>query len=52
MQTRIEPVQFADGRYTLALNLKQIIELELTEEERSQLDRSVESVKNVMKVLS
>lgn len=32
--------------------LEQIIELELTEEERSQLDRSVESVKNVMKVLS
>lgn len=32
--------------------LEKIIELELTEEERSQLDRSVESVKNVMKVLS
>ncbi|MFJ5965221.1 MULTISPECIES: malate dehydrogenase [unclassified Bacillus (in: firmicutes)] len=32
--------------------LEQIIELELTEEEKSQLDRSVESVKNVMKVLS
>ncbi|MFC1287228.1 malate dehydrogenase [Bacillus paralicheniformis] len=32
--------------------LEQIIELELTETERSQLDRSVESVKNVMKVLS
>lgn len=32
--------------------LEQIIELELTEEERRQLDRSVESVKNVMKVLS
>ncbi|KML16468.1 malate dehydrogenase [Bacillus sp. LK10] len=32
--------------------LEQIIELELTEEERIQLDRSVESVKNVMKVLS
>ncbi|MBU8684667.1 malate dehydrogenase [Bacillus haynesii] len=32
--------------------LEQIIELELTETEKSQLDRSVESVKNVMKVLS
>ncbi|MFS0654606.1 malate dehydrogenase [Bacillus sp. 179-C3.3 HS] len=32
--------------------LEQIIELELTQEEKSQLDRSVESVKNVMKVLS
>ncbi|MCC9089159.1 MULTISPECIES: malate dehydrogenase [Bacillus] len=32
--------------------LEQIIELELTEEERSKLDQSVESVKNVMKVLS
>ncbi|ETB73128.1 malate dehydrogenase [Bacillus sp. CPSM8] len=32
--------------------LEQIIELELTETERSQLDQSVESVKNVMKVLS
>ncbi|MGE6628916.1 malate dehydrogenase [Bacillus sp. NPDC077027] len=32
--------------------LEQIIELELTVEEKSQLDRSVESVKNVMKVLS
>ena len=32
--------------------LEQIIELELTETEKSQLDKSVESVKNVMKVLS
>lgn len=31
--------------------LEQIIELELTETEKSQLDKSVESVKNVMKVL-
>ncbi|MCA1183517.1 malate dehydrogenase [Bacillus licheniformis] len=32
--------------------LEQIIELELTETEKSQLDKSIESVKNVMKVLS
>lgn len=32
--------------------LEQIIELELTEYERAQLNKSVESVKNVMKVLS
>ncbi|UYO30979.1 malate dehydrogenase [Bacillus halotolerans] len=32
--------------------LEQIIELELTEYEREQLNKSVESVKNVMKVLS
>lgn len=32
--------------------LEQIIELELTDYERAQLNKSVESVKNVMKVLS
>jgi malate dehydrogenase len=32
--------------------LEEIIELELTAEERTQLDRSAESVKNVMKVLA
>jgi malate dehydrogenase len=32
--------------------LEQIIELELTEYEKEQLNKSVESVKNVMKVLS
>jgi malate dehydrogenase len=32
--------------------LEEIIELELTEEEKAQLDRSAESVKNVMKVLA
>ncbi|WP_066795053.1 hypothetical protein [Sphingomonas soli] len=28
METRLKPVQFGDGKYSLALNLKQIIELE------------------------
>lgn len=32
--------------------LEKIIELELTDFEKSQLDKSVQSVKNVMKVLS
>ena len=62
-QRRVLPtIAYLEGEYghegiylgvpTIIGGNEQIIELELTDYEKAQLSKSVESVKNVMKVLS